>query len=119
MKLQPKMIALAAIAVVQTLTVLAQQRTEKIIVSGNCGMCEKKIEAAAKDAGAKKADWDKKTKVLVVTYDPGKTSNDAIQKKIASVGYDTENVTADMEVYDNLHECCKYDNKRKPAAEGK
>ena len=55
MRLQLKMIALAALAVVQTSTVLAQQRTEKITVSGNCGMCEKKIEAAAKDAGAKKS----------------------------------------------------------------
>ncbi len=100
-------------------TIALAQRTEKITVSGNCGMCEKKIEAAAKDAGAKKADWDKKTKVLVVTYDPGKTSNDAIQKKIASVGYDTENVTAGMDAYENLHECCKYDNKRKPASETK
>ena len=62
----------------------------------------------------KKAEWDKKTKVLVVVYDPARTSNDAIQKKIASVGYDTEKVTADMETYENLHECCKYDNKRKP-----
>ncbi len=113
-----KNVAMMMLAILPA-TIAFAQRTEKITVSGNCGMCEKKIEGAAKEAGAKKADWDKKTKVLVVTYDPAKTSNDAIQKKIASVGYDTENVTAAMETYDNLHECCKYDNKRKPATENK
>ncbi|GAA4461197.1 hypothetical protein GCM10023093_05420 [Nemorincola caseinilytica] len=91
---------------------MAQTKNEKIKVSGNCGMCAKKIETAAKDAGATKATWDKKTKVLSVTYDAAKTTNDGIQKKVASVGYDTEKYTADMEVYKNLHECCQYDNKR-------
>jgi len=99
--------------------VYAQPKTDKVKVSGNCGMCEKKIETAAKDAGATSANWDRKTKVLTVTYDASKTSNDAIQKKVASVGYDTEKYTADMSAYDNLHECCKYDNKRSAANEKK
>jgi mercuric ion binding protein len=104
------------ILMVSNVTTWAQQRTEKITVSGNCGMCEKKIEAAAKAGGAKKAEWDKNTKVLTVTYNASKTNNEAIQKKVASVGYDTEKFTADMATYDNLHECCKYDNKRAPEA---
>lgn len=104
------------IIMVSSFTTWAQQRTDKITVSGNCGMCEKKIEAAALAGGAKKADWDKNTKVLTVTYDAAKTTNDAIQKKVASVGYDTEKFTAEMATYDNLHECCKYDNKRVPEA---
>ncbi len=91
----------------------AQSVKEQIKVSGNCGMCAGKIEKAAKDAGAKKAHWDKDTKILSVTYNAGKTSNDAIQKKVADAGYDTEKYTADMEVYNKLHSCCQYENKRK------
>lgn len=91
----------------------AQTKSEKIKVSGNCSMCAKKIEAAAKDAGATEAKWDKSTKMLTVTYNASKTSNDAIQKKVASAGYDTEKYTGDNEVYKNLHECCRYDNKKK------
>ena len=41
-------------------------------------------------------------------YDSDKTSLDEVQKKIASVGYDTEKYKADDEVYNNLHHCCKY-----------
>jgi len=91
----------------------AQTKNEKIKVSGNCSMCMKKIETAAKDAGASEATWNKQRKVLTVSYDASKTTNDAIQKKVASVGYDTEKYTADMNVYKSLHECCQYDNKRK------
>lgn len=109
-----KMVVPAIMMMMSSVSLFAQSRTEKINVSGNCGMCEKKIEAAAKAGGAKNADWDKNTKVLTVTYDAAKTTNDAIQKKVASVGYDTEKYIADMAAYDNLHECCKYDNKRVP-----
>lgn len=101
------------IIMLTAVTAFAQRKTDKIKVSGNCGMCAKKIEAAAKDAGATDAKWDKNKKVLTVKYDEATTSNDAIQKKVADVGYDTEKYTADMETYNNLHECCKYDNKRK------
>jgi copper chaperone CopZ len=100
-------------AILLSATAFAQSKTDKIKVSGNCGMCAKKIETAAKDAGASEATWDKKKKVLLVKYDAANTSNDAIQKNVADAGYDTEKYTADMEVYNNLHECCKYDNKRK------
>ena len=33
-------------------TSFAQSKTEKLKVSGECGTCKKKIEAAAKNAGA-------------------------------------------------------------------
>ena len=89
-----------------------QVKTETIRVSGNCGTCEKHIEKAAKDAGAEKANWNKKTKILTVTYDASKTSNDAIQKKIASAGYDTEKYVGDETAYSNLDECCQYDGKK-------
>jgi len=93
----------------------AQSRTETIKVSGNCGTCEKHIETAAKQAGASSAKWDKKTKVLTVSYDASKTSNDKIQQKIAATGYDTEKYAGDEKAYKALDECCQYNNKKKTA----
>ncbi len=107
-----KIIAIMAFCA-SALTIQAQSKVETIKVYGNCGTCEKHIEKAAKLAGAEHADWDKDTKILKVTYDSKKTSNDAIQKKIASVGYDTEKYRGDDTAYAKLDECCQYDRKSK------
>ena len=93
-------------------TVTAQSaKTETIKVWGNCGMCQTKIEKAAKTAGAKSASWDSETKELKVTYAVKKTSSAKIQESIAKTGYDTQDFTAVKSAYDNLHGCCKYDRK--------
>ena len=104
-----------AITMFAGITAFAQTKTETIKVSGNCGSCEKHIETAAKQAGATKAAWDKKTKVLTVSFDESKTSDEAIQKKIAAAGYDTEKFAGDDKAYNDLDGCCQYDNKRKTA----
>jgi len=81
--------------------VFAQSKTDSIIVWGKCEMCKSKIEKASTDAGAASASWNKKTQLLVVSYDASKTSNSAIQKKIASVGYDTQDEKAPDASYNN------------------
>jgi len=83
---------------------------ETIKVWGNCGMCKKTIETAAKTAGATSADWNDETKMMVVSFTSA-TSSDKIQQAIAAAGYDTEKFTADQKAYDNLHSCCQYDRK--------
>lgn len=95
--------------------VFAQTKTEKINVLGNCGMCKKKIETSLKVPGVNSADWNVKSKVLTVSYDSSKITNDQIQQNIAAVGYDTEKVKAKDEVYQKLHSCCRYDRTAKPA----
>lgn len=88
------------------------QKESVITVFGNCGSCKKAIEKAAKSVeGVESAYWDKKKKTLTVAYDEAKTSLNFIEKAIAAIGYDTENLFADDEVYENLHSCCKYDRK--------
>ena len=83
---------------------------KKIKVWGNCGMCNKVIVDAAQSVeGVLSAKWSSETKMMVVKYKSDQTDIDEIQKKIASVGYDTEKYKADDEVYENLHYCCKYD----------
>ncbi len=84
---------------------------ESIKVWGNCGMCKKKIEKAAKSAGAKTATWSEETNVLKVVYEPAKTSSTAIQQAIAKAGYDTQDFTADNTAYGKLPACCHYDRK--------
>jgi hypothetical protein len=86
-----------------------QPKTETIKVSGNCGMCKDRIEKAAKDEGATSAAWDSKTKMLTVSFDESKTNADAIAKKMASVGHDTEKYKAADDVYAKLPGCCHYE----------
>lgn len=92
-------------------TLFAQNKTENIKVWGNCGQCKKHIETSLTVNGVEKADWDKKTKILTVTYDTSKITNDQIQKNVAAAGYDTEKFKADDKAYKDLEECCQYDRK--------
>lgn len=92
-------------------------KTETIPVSGNCGMCETKIEKAAKEAGASTAEWNAGTKSLTVKYNSSSTNAAKIQQAIAKVGYDTRDFKATDEAYDKLHGCCKYE--RTAAGEAK
>jgi copper chaperone CopZ len=89
-----------------------QQVTETLKVSGNCDMCKARIEKAVKAEGASSADWNVKTKLLTVTFKTDKTSTDALGKKIASVGHDTEKYKAEDEVYNALPACCKYERNK-------
>ena len=87
----------------------AQDKTEKIKVDGECGMCKSKIEKAAKAAGASVASWDVDAKELTVTYASAASNTAKIEQAIAAVGYDTKNVKATDEAYSKLHSCCKYE----------
>lgn len=109
-------ICLSIICSLVTLISVAQTKspalkTEEIKVWGNCGMCKSTIEKAAKAGGASTAIWNEDTKVLKVKYASSKTNGNKIQQKIADAGYDTRDLTAKDDAYNNLHECCKYDRK--------
>ena len=80
-------------------------------VRGNCGMCKRTIEKAAKSIdGVTSAAWDKEKKSLQVSFDDTKTNEMAIQKAVAASGYDTEKVKGDLTAYSGLPGCCKYDH---------
>ena len=95
----------------------AQAKTETLKVSGECNSCKKKIESAAKKAGATYAVWDVDSKELTIKYNSTATNNAKIQKAIASVGYDTPDFKATEDAYHKLDKCCQYD--RTAAAENK
>lgn len=85
-------------------------KKEKFKVAGNCGMCEARIEKAAKSVnGVTAADWDKETKMLVVSFDAAEVNIKKVHEAIAGVGHDTELVRADDETYAGLPACCKYE----------
>jgi mercuric ion binding protein len=86
-----------------------QTKTETFKVWGKCEMCKTRIEKAVKSEGATSADWNIKTAMLTVVFDPSRTSIDGMQKKLALVGHDTEKYKATDEAYGKLDACCHYD----------
>jgi copper chaperone CopZ len=108
--MKTKVLSLVVLFILGTVSVFAGNKTEKIEVKGNCGMCENRIEKAVNGIdGVSKADWDKKTKKLEVTFDDAKTSVDKIEVVVAKVGHDTPHHKASDDVYNKLPDCCKYD----------
>jgi len=106
-------ILLMAVLAIGGSSATAQNKTDSLKEHGNCSMCKDRIEKALKVDGVISADWKIASKILTVTYDSSKISNDSIQMKIAAVGHDTEKYTADDKVYDELPGCCLYDRKKK------
>lgn len=86
----------------------AQTKTSSFKVAGECGTCKKKIEKAAKAAGASYALWNVDTKMLTVKYADAATGKSKIEEAIAGAGYDTPDVKATDEAYKSLDECCQY-----------
>jgi len=85
--------------------------TDTIAVNGVCDECEERIESYAMGKGVKKADWSQTTHLLIVSFDPLKTSTEDIQKRIATAGHDTELFKATEKAYKALPKCCQYDRK--------
>lgn len=109
-----KSLLLVVMFLIGTFTVFAQAKTEKFKVYGNCGMCQTRIEKAAKSVeGVSKAKWNSDNKMLTVTYDASKVKIEDIHKAVAKVGHDTDLEKADATVYSNLPGCCQYDRPTK------
>lgn len=85
-------------------------KTQSIKVPGTCDMDKRRIENAAYTIeGIKSAAWDLNTQTLTIKYSVfKKDAPDNAQKKIASLGNDTEKYKADETAYMNLPECCHY-----------
>jgi periplasmic mercuric ion binding protein len=104
-------IILSVLSLFLSAALFAQSKKDTVKVWGNCSMCEKTIETAAKSAGATEADWNTETKILAVVYKNNKTDLVKIEQAVAAVGYDTQNFTASDVSYNKLQTCCQYDRK--------
>ena len=87
---------------------MVMSKTEIIKVSGKCESCKARIEKTAKVDGVTKADWNIKTNMLTLVYNPMKVKSDDIQKRLAAVGHDTRKYKATDKAYASLPGCCKY-----------
>lgn len=85
------------------------QKSETVKIYGNCGMCEATIEKAGNMKDLSTIDWDKDSKMAVISYDSLKTSKEDILKRIALAGYDSDLFLAPDDTYSNLPDCCQYE----------
>ena len=85
-------------------------KTAILKVKGTCNMDKRRIETAAYSvAGVTSALWDEYSQVLTIKYSIfNKDAADSVQKKIASVGIDTQNYRANDAAYNKLPDCCQY-----------
>ena len=97
-----------------SMTSLAQEKqskNKKVVfkVTGNCEMCEKRIEKAALSVkGVKSAEWHADCQDIHLIIDETKCNAKLVATAIAAVGHDTEFVKAKDDVYETLHTCCMY-----------
>lgn len=89
--------------------------TENLVVYGNCDRCKTAIENAGAIKNTASIVWNKDTHIAAVTYDKTKTNSDAMLKRIALAGYDSDKYLAPDDAYAALPECCQYTRTNKTA----
>lgn len=103
------LIAIMLLTISTSFAQIKNSKTDTLKVYGNCEMCKEKIEKAGTQKNISKVIWNAETSMATITYDAKKTTADAILKRIALVGYDSEKFFAADAVYKKLPGCCKYD----------
>jgi copper chaperone CopZ len=112
MRILKSILFLAALLCSAAVWAQSKDTTVTFKVYGNCEMCKESIENAVDVKGVRAAEWDMKTSLITVTFQPSKITLDKIHERIAAIGYDTDLKTADSIVYNNLTPCCKYERKK-------
>jgi copper chaperone CopZ len=116
-KMKTLFITIAALLTIATISAqIKNAKTETVKVYGNCSICKATIEKAAHKKNISKVDWNKDTKMAVITYDGKKTNLNALLKSIALAGYDNQGFLAPDAAYNKLQACCKYDKEKKTIA---
>lgn len=73
-----------------------------------CNMCKKTISTALNEVdGVSDAEVNVNEKNVKVTYDESKADVSKIEASIVAAGYDANDKKANMDAYNNLHDCCK------------
>jgi periplasmic mercuric ion binding protein len=102
---------LLVLALLLSLTAVSQKKNLaelRIKTSAQCEMCKDRIEKAmAFEKGVKNSNLDLETKILTINYKPSATNPEKIRKALAAVGYDADDVPAELKAYDALPPCCK------------
>lgn len=86
----------------------AKKQTIVIQTSAQCDNCKERIEGALNyTKGVKFADLDLETKKVTVQFLTKKTSIETIKAIIAKIGYDADDVKADISAVQKLPKCCQ------------
>jgi hypothetical protein len=93
-----------------------RDRVETVHIYGNCSICKKTIESAANVKDIVQVEWNKDTKMAILTFDEKKTNQQEILKRIALAGYDSDIFLAPDNVYAKLEPCCQYERTGKVVA---
>ncbi|NQW77012.1 MAG: DUF3347 domain-containing protein [Cytophagales bacterium] len=88
-------------------------KEETVHIYGNCSICKSAIESAANVKDVVQVEWNKDTKMAVLTYDEKQTNQDEILKRIGLAGYDSDKFRAPDNVYAKLETCCQYERAAK------
>ncbi len=87
------------------------QEVRKVVISTptvQCDMCKKRIENyVSREEGVKSVVVDFKKKITTVTFLPERINIEEIKTAIANVGYDADNISAEIDTYNRLPKCCK------------
>ena len=97
------------LSVTLTSAQIKNTKTETVKIYGNCEMCKKTIEKAGNLKKVAKVDWNVDSKMATITFDSTKTNPAEIIKRIAAVGYETDQFPASNTAYNQLPKCCQYE----------
>ncbi len=107
------MVIIVLLSITASYAQIKNAKTESIKIYGNCEMCKATIEKAGNLKKTAKVDWNEETKMASITYDSKTTNTNAILKRIALAGYDSDSFLAPDLAYSKLMDCCKYERKSK------
>ncbi len=107
------MVIIVLLSITTSYSQIKNAVTESVKIYGNCEMCKATIEKAGNVKNSAKVDWNEETKMASITYNSKLTNKNAILKRIALSGYDSDSFLAPDLAYSKLMDCCKYERKSK------
>ena len=82
----------------------------EIQTSAVCGDCKERLEHnLAFEKGVKFVELNDETKVLTIKYKKGKNTKENLKIAVTKVGYDADELPANLKAYNALPACCKKD----------
>ncbi len=112
-KYMKKLLLLTLIMAGVSVTTIAQAKkvAQTVVIKTptiQCESCKQRIENYfAREEGVYKTVADFKRKTVKVSFYTDRTNIENIKAAIANLGYDADDVTANVEAYDKLPKCCK------------
>ena len=89
-------------------TCAGPQEQLSFFVEGNCEACGVIIEKTLKaEVGVASADWDFRSSFVEISYQPSKTSEEALQQVLSQAGFNTGYFEPDPEARASLPACCQ------------